>query len=214
MIQLENELIDKLSNAGIIAYLAVSLADGSEATTAVLAGLVKARTNVMLDGLKELSVEAPEKVTLIPKTRTWRCGVIKSGDGVVVQNSESSERYRVFVDDLKKCWDFLNPQLDFSMNGKDGVQIRLFLKDHPRWTQQEWLTAFRHRAISIAKYKHASRTQPHWVWIGRLADYFEEPLNEYNRPVSGGGKVGKAIGVEDANREARVAALGQVGDRT
>lgn len=212
MIELETELIDKLSAAGILAYMAVSLAGDAENTTAVLAGRVKARTNVMLEGLKELAVVAPELVSLVPKSRTWRCGVVKSGNGEVLQNSESSERYRVFVDDIKKYWDYLNPSLDFSMNGKDGAQFMLFLKDHPKWTQTEWLTALRNRAISVIKFKHASRTQPHWVWIGRLADYFDGPLNEYNKPV-GGGQIGKAIGVEDANREARAAALNGVRGR-
>ena len=60
-----------------------------------------------------------------------------------------SEKYRLLVDDLKKCWDFLNPQLPFEMSGKDGVQIRQFLSGHRQWVQGDWLTALRNRVISV-----------------------------------------------------------------
>ena len=58
-ILLDSETIAKLSTNGVLAGLAVKLADGTEATTAALAGLVRCQTVRMLDGLKELAVAAP-----------------------------------------------------------------------------------------------------------------------------------------------------------
>ena len=182
-ISIDTAIIEKLSSKGVLAYLAVVMADGTEASTASLAGLVRCQTAVMLEGLKDLSVAAPE---LVAKAKTkWRCGVVKSGDGVVLQNLES-ERYRIFVDDLKKYWDFLNPELPFEMGGKDGAQIRRFLSDHRQWLQADWRTALQHRKESV-RLGHAPRSQPLWTWVGRLDEYSAGPLDRWNKPVEGGG---------------------------
>ena len=115
-------VIENLSANGVLAYIAVKMAEGTEATTAALAGLVRAKPG-MVDGIKELAVVLPELVTKARNPKTgklnnhWVCGVIKAGDGVVLQNLES-DRFRVFVDDLKKYWDFLNPGLPFEMGGR------------------------------------------------------------------------------------------------
>ena len=202
MIQLENEVIEKLSSKGVLAYVAVLLADGTEASTAALAGLVRCQSGVMLEGLKELTVAVPERV--VKAKNKWRCGMVKAGDGVVVQNLDS-ERYRLFVDDLKKYWDFLNPTLPFSIGAKDGVQIRMFLADHREWTQENWLQALRNRVVSVVKYGNASRSQPIWVWVGRLGDYAAGYLNGYNRPVEG--VDGKTEQIRDRNREAVASAI-------
>jgi hypothetical protein len=202
---LEPEIIERLSPKGIWAYVAVSLAVGSEATTAALAGLVRCQTAAMLEGLKELSVAVPELVAKAPKNK-WRCGVVKAGEGVILQNLEP-ERYRVFVDDLKKYWDYLNPALPFEMNGKDGAQIRRFLSDHRQWMQDDWRAALNHRKTSVVRFNHAPRSAPLWTWVGSLDNYAAGPLNEYNKPAEGGGKSGKAIEVEQRNRTAREAVL-------
>jgi len=205
---LDTAIIEQLSSNGVLAYLAVKIADGTQATTAALASLVRCKTGNMLDGIKELAVAAPELVAKVPKSTKWCCGVVKAGDGVVLQNLES-ERYRVFVDDLcKKYWAFLNPDLPFEMSGKDGVKIRRFLSDHRQWIQADWLTALRHRALSIVKYGHASRSEPLWVWVGRLDDYAGGPKDRFNKPVeNGGGKHGEAASIRDRNREAVAAAV-------
>lgn len=201
-IQLDTAVLDRLTSCGVLAYVAVKMAEGSEATTAALAGLVKTRTGIMLEGLKELSVEMPGLVEKKKsKSQKWCCGEIKAGDGVVVQSLDS-ERYRLFVDDLKKYWDYLNPDLAFEMGGKDGSQIRIFLRDHRGWVQETWLTALRYRAISIVKYGHATRTEPLWTWVGYLAEYVAGPKNQFNKPVEGSGKHGEASVTRDRNREA------------
>ena len=180
-VTIDTSIIENLSSNGILAYVAVKMAEGKEATTAALAGLVRCKTGNMLDGLKDVAVAVPELVAKAPKNR-WRCGVVKAGEGVVLHNLES-ERYRVFVDDLKKYWDFLNPTLPFEMNGKDGAQIRKFLSDHRQWTQADWRNALNHRKTSVVRFSNAASSQPLWVWVGRLDDYAAGPIDRYNKPV-------------------------------
>jgi hypothetical protein len=196
--EIDTTIIEKLSCNGVLAYIAVKLAEGTEATTAALAGLVRCKTGNMLDGLKDLSVAVPELVAKAPKNK-WRCGVVKAGDGVVLQSLDS-ERYRLLIDDLKKYWDYLNPTLPFEMGGKDGMQIRKFLSDHRQWIQADWGLALRFRIISIVSHGHASRSEPLWVWVGRLADYVSGPKDRFNKPVEGNGN-GKAATREQSNRE-------------
>ena len=194
---LDTAIIEQLSSNGIVAYVAVKMADGTEATTAALAGLVRCRTGVMLEGVKEVSVAAPELVAKAPKNK-WRCGVVKAGEGVVLQSLES-ERYRAFVDDLKKYWDYLNPTLPFEMGGKDGTQIRRFLQDHRQWIQADWRTALQNRSKSV-RMGHAPQSQALWVWVGRLDEYSAGPLDRWNKPVEGSGN-GKAFDREQRNRQ-------------
>ena len=146
-IKIDTSIIEKLSSNGVLAYIAVKMAEGTEATTAALAGLVRCKTGNMLDGLKDVAVAVPELVSKAPKNK-WRCGVVKAGEGVVLQSLDS-ERYRVFVDDLKKYWDYLNPSLPFEMNGKDGLQIRKFLSDHRQWIQARLGTG-----VEVPNYQH------------------------------------------------------------
>ena len=195
---LDTAIIEQLSSNGIVAYVAVKMADGTEATTAALAGLVRCRTGVMLEGVKEVSVADPELVAKAPKNK-WRCGVVKAGEGVVLQSLES-ERYRAFVDDLKKYWDYLNPTLPFEMGGKDGIQIRRFLSDHRQWIQSDWRDALNHRKSSVLKHGHASRSAPLWTWVGSLDVYASGPLDRWNKPVEGSGN-GKAFDREQRNRQ-------------
>jgi hypothetical protein len=198
LIYLENEVIDKLSAAGILAYIAVSLADGTEATTAALAILVKSRSGVMREGLKELAVEYPEKVSSTGKKKQkWRCGVVQAG--VAVQNLDS-ERFRLFVDDIKKYWDFMNPALPFEMGGRDGAQIRAFLNDHRLWAQSDWRVALNHRRSSILKHGQAAASEPVWSWIRRLDVYHAGPLDKFSKPI--GVSNGKANDTRDRNRAA------------
>jgi hypothetical protein len=196
-VTIESSVIEKLSANGVLAYVAVSLAVGTEATTAALAGLVRCRTANMLDGLKELAVAAPELVAKAPKNK-WHCGVIKTGDGVLLQNLES-DRYRAFVDDLKKYWEFLNPTLPFEMSGKDGVQIRKFLSDHRQWTQEDWRTALNHRKASV-KLRFAGQSSALWTWVGRLDDYAAGPIDRFGKPLEGTGN-GKTFDREQRNRQ-------------
>ena len=200
-IHLEVAILDRLSSRAILAYVAVKMADGSEASTAILAGLVRAQTSVMREGLNELSVAAPGAVSKAPKNR-WRCGVVKTNDGGQVLQIVDSERYRSFVDDLKKYWDYLNPEHVFAMEGRDGEAMRRLLIKHRTWTQEEWRMSLQHRKDSVVKFNHASRTEPFWKWVGRLDEYLGGPLNEYNKPAETGGKRGQAISIQEGNRAA------------
>ena len=195
-IALDSEIIDKLSARGITAYVAVSIAWNSEATTAYLAGLVKAQTGSMLEGLKELSMAAPELVAKAPKNK-WRCGTVESGSGVVLQNLDP--RRIEFIDDLKKYWDYLNPDVAFSMNGKEGVAISRFLSDHKEWDRPTWALALRHRIISIVKHQAAPRTEAIWVWVGKLGSYLSGPLDRYGKPAN---ETDKTTDIRKRNREA------------
>jgi hypothetical protein len=202
--EIESALIEQLSWRGILACVAVKLAGTSEATTASLAGLVKCQTAIMLDGLKELSVVAPDLVAKGDKAK-WRCGVVKAGDGVVLQNLDS-DKYRAFVDDLKKYWDFMqvsmppNCQLPFRMDGRDGIQIRQFLAKHSGWTQEMWRGALNNRSISVLKLGVGSRVEPLWKWIAKLDMYLAGAIDKYGNQVNPNGK---AAEVRERNNSAR-----------
>jgi hypothetical protein len=203
---LKQEIIDKLSHNGIMAYVAVSLAGNVEATTAVLAASVRVQTAVMLDGLKELAVEAPMLVGQAKKG-WWHCGDYIPGTALVAESSKS-DRYAAFVDDLKKYWDHLNPRLPFSMGAADGFAIRQFLQANKEWGQEHWRAALSNRAKSPV-----SKSAPFYSWIRKLGEFAAEPLNEYNKPQEGTGKKGAAISVEEANRSAREQVLGAAANR-
>ena len=137
-ITLQKEIIEKLSSKGVLAYVAVSLADGTEASTAVLAGLVRCQTAVMLEGIKELVIEAPELIGKVSKKKSWRCGVVKAGSGEVVQILDSeTERRKSFIDDLKRYWEWGN-RTPFTMDGRDGQAISNFLRTHRDWDRDTW----------------------------------------------------------------------------
>ena len=195
--ELESALLQKLSSRGILAYVAVSSAGNALASTAALAGLVRVQTWLMLDGLKELAAEAPSVVVKAPKNK-WQCGA--GGAEIGVRNLDS-ERYRLFVDDLKKYWDFINPAIPFAMGGADGAAIRQFLNDHREWNQAMWRDALRNRGISVKKHRNGSASESLYKWVRKLGDYAAGPLDTYNRPVEGMGN-GKAIAIQHGNRAA------------
>lgn len=197
MIHLQEEILEKLSSRAITAYVAVSLAGNALCTTATLAGLVRSSTAVMLEGLKELIVETPEIVARDGKNK-WKCGTGGSNGGVVLD----SQRYRAFVDDLKNYWVFVNPTIPFNLSGPDGAAIRQFLRDHATWNQAEWVVALRFRAISVWNFGNGSRTEAFVRWVRRLGDYAAGPLNKFGKPVEGS-ESGKAIAIEQSNRQAR-----------
>ena len=198
MIKLHNDILGKLSHRGILAYVAVTLAGDATPTTAVLAASVKTGSAIMLEGLTELAVVAPEAV--LRKEKRWVCGL---GGGEEPKHNEDLERFRLLIDDLKKYWDYLNPEIKFSMAGPDGAAIKKFLGDHKEWTQQMWRTALNNRKTSVLLFGNGSRTEAIFTWVRKLGDYYAGPLNSYNKPVEGSGKHGKVISLEQQNRLAR-----------
>lgn len=215
-VSLESTILEQLSSKGVLAYVAVRLADRTAATTAALASLVRCTTPIMLEGLRELSVVVPGAVEEVKGKGTatrWHCGQIKvSGGGDVVQILDS-ERFRVFVDDLKKYWDFVNsvkggPGLPFSMGGRDGAQIRSFLACHKKWTEEDWRAALKNRAKSVLNHGNDSRTAPLRLWVMNLDRYSAGPLDRWNKPVEGNGN-GKAAAIQDRNSQAAAAYLSE-----
>lgn len=205
MICLNPEILTKLTSRGVLAYVAVSIAGDNILSTASLAALVRAQTSVMLEGLKELSSEYPEKVRLEKRGR-WACGIGGGGGGPIL-GIDVSLRFRDLIDDLKKYWDYLNPTIAFSFSGGDGHAVRAFLSDHPTWTRKMWQDALNYRAQSVKNFGNASRTERLVGWVRRLGDYAGGPLNQFNKPVEGSGNAGKAIANELANSQAVAAYL-------
>jgi len=206
MIELDPGVISKLeSYRGTLAYLAVRVRGECEATTPYFAEVVNCQTAVMREGLEELSRLFPEVVKKASSTK-W---VVGNGKAEGVQILESSAgRRKDFTDDLKKYWDWGNPALKFSMNGKDGKQIAMFLKEHSDWTQETWRQALRNRCLS-----EVNHAQPIWCWVSRLAEYSATPIDRFGKPMPNGvgGRVGQALGVEQGNRAAREAAVAAAG---
>jgi len=202
MIQLENEVIEKLSSKGVLAYVAVLLADGTEASTAALAGLVRCQSGVMLEGLKELTVAVPERVS--KAKNKWRCGVVKVGDGVVQNLDSQSERRIEFIDDLKRAWEWANPGLIFTMTALDASAVNRFIRVHRDWTKPMWKRALYHRFTS----EGVNPSQSLFAWVPRLEEYALFPLDRFGKRMeNGGGKHGEAATVRERNREAVATAV-------
>ena len=197
-ITLETEIIEKLSPKGVWAYLAVLMAGTAEATTATLAGFVGCQTVAMLEGLKDLSVVAPE---LVGKHKNkWRCGVVKAGDGVVLESLDAqAERRREFLDDVKAIWEWANKGMTFTMDGLDGRAVGKFLNQYREWDRQMWQKALRNRFLS----EGIVRSAPLHRWLGLLVEYAESPLDRFGKRMeNGGGKHGEATAIRQGNREA------------
>lgn len=198
-ITLERAVIELLSHRGILAYLAVTMADGTTVTTAILAGLVKARTESMKEGVEEL-IRATGGSLVRRNKNKWICGAQLLPEEVQILDSS---RFQRFVDDLKKYWEFLVPETPFAMGGRDGQTIQRFLKDHPGWDQEQWRQALNNRGKSVVRFNAASRTEPFYAWINKLGSYLGGPLDRYGHPVEQGGNSDKhqrAVAVEDGNR--------------
>ena len=196
--ELQSEIIEKLTWRGILAYVAVSLAGHAEATTAALAGLVKAASPIMREGLEELSVVAPTLCRKAPKNK-WGCGEIKAGEGTVVQNLDCVDsRRKEFLDEVKKIYEWANPGVTFTMNSADGAAVSRFLKQYKDWDRLMWQRGLRNRFLS-----EVSKSQPLYMWLGKLVEYLDTPLDRYGKPMeNGGGRHGETATVRQRNREA------------
>src|ERR1700678_1529213 len=174
-ISLETEVVEKLSSKAVLAYVAVVMADGTEASTAALAGSVRCQTAVMLEGLKELCVTVPEREA--KAGGKWRCGVVKIGAGEVVQTLDSgTERRIAFIDDFKKYFEWANPGSMFTMMAMDGMAVNRFLRTHKDWTQEMWRKALNNRGKS-----EVNHAQGLYAWVDKLGDYSASPLDRYGK---------------------------------
>lgn len=199
-ITLENSIIDGLSSKGVLAYVAIRRCDGKICTTAVLAESVRSQSGAMLEGLKELELAAPG---LLRKQGTkWLCGSCAvEGGGEVI--SVASDRFRMFVDDLKLYWDSLTDSSPFSFTPADGAAIRRLLTNYQAWGKEQWLPALRFRWISVHKYGSASPTQPFHEWIPKLPSYSGGPLDRFGKPIHAESeRHAKVTDIQRGNREA------------
>ena len=159
----------------------------------------------MREGLEELSRLFPEVVRKSSSTK-W---VVGSGKAEPLQILDSAAgRRKDFLDDLKAIWEWGN-KVPFTMNAADGAAVARWLKQNKEWTREQWRQALRNRFLSEGIVK----SQPVYLWLARLVEYVEAPLDRYGRvmPNGVGGKVGQAVGVEQSNREAREAAVAAAG---
>ena len=183
IVEIDSNEIEKMTHRGVLAYVAVRLADGSEASTSALASIVRCGTPAMLEGLKEIS--ALGHVT--KQKNKWICGSIREGEGVILQDVDP--RRADFVDDLKLYWDSLNPGIPFTMDARDGAAVKSFLSRCRDWNVDMWRQAMRNRWLSVVRHSHASKSERIFKWVGRLDEYSGGPLNQYRRPVDDGTRI-------------------------
>lgn len=199
VIQLSEEIVRQLSSKGVLAYVAVNMAGYGEWSSATLASLVACKTEVMKEGMEELSLLQPEAVQ--KEGRNWAVGGERTK--MVDCHSEVLRRMQ-FIDDLKKYWEHMNPDLPYSFDGKAGKAVSEFLRDHPQWSRWAWQRALNNRAKSEGIVK----SEAIHTWVRVLDEYASGPLDRYGKSIeNGGGAHGKAIGIEASNRAAREAAL-------
>lgn len=200
-ITLEAGILGNLTYRGVLAYVATQALGDGRWTTAQLAQAVNCNTSLMLIGMQELQfnglVDKPEK-------HKWTVSGTDTTAAERVQILDSAQSRRAdFVDDLKKYFEFKNPQMAFTMGAADGQAVNNFLRSHKDWTQEMWRAALTNRAKS-----EVNHSQPLYLWVTRLAEYATAPLDRYGKPMAnGGGKHGKALETEQRNREAREAVV-------
>lgn len=195
MVQLSEEIIEKLTYRGVLAYVAVSVAGSGVYTTALLASSVRCKTETMKDGMDELSVHHPDVVQWIAKKKRWYIGGAANPVGAL---EEKDRRRENLVDDLKRYWDFLNPQTPFSFGAPDGFAVGQFLKRNRAWSRAMWIGALRNRCKS-----EINKSESIYRWLSKLEEYAAGPLDRYMKPLEGAGKHGEAVSREAANRAAR-----------
>ena len=66
-------------------------------------------------------------------------------------------------------------------DGHEGRTLGMFLKANPKLTEQGMKRLLEHRAESVLN--HAERPS---VWIRKLKNFLNGPLNEYGKPLNGG----------------------------
>jgi hypothetical protein len=207
MIELEPGVISKLeSYRGTLAYLAVRVRGECEGTTPFFAEVVNCQTAVMREGLEELSRLFPEVVKKASSTK-WVVGSGKAAEeGVQILDSAAGRR-KDFLDDLKAIWEWGN-KVPFTMNAADGAAVARWLKQNKEWSREQWRQALRNRFLSEGIVK----SQPVYLWLARLVEYVEAPLDRYGKVMlHGGGKLEQAVNTEIGNRAAREAAVAAAG---
>ena len=203
-ITIDSELIELLTYRGVLAAMAVGVLGDGQWTTAQLAQAVSANSSLMLEGMQELSAAAPAMVGKQSKTK-WPVGSGVASTERVQILDDAAARRQDFLDDLKNSYEWANKGLPFSMNASDGRAVAKWLKQNKSWDRSDWKKAIYHRYMS----EGISKTAPIYLWLGRLIEYCEAPLDRYGKVMMNGigGKLGQAVGVEQGNRAARKQAV-------
>ena len=206
-ITIETELLESLTYRGILALVAATALGDGQWTTAQLSQAVSCNASLMLEGMGEIHTAWPEFVGKQVKTK-WPVGTGVASEFQLQVLDSAASRRKDFLDDVKAIFEWGNKGLSFTMNASDGQAVQRWLKERKDWTREMWRTALRNRFLSEGIIK----SQPIHLWLGRLVDYLEAPLDRYGKTmVNGGGKVGEAITREQSNNAARQQAVADAG---
>jgi hypothetical protein len=205
---IDSDFLEGLTYRGVLAVVAVTALGDGRWSTAQLAQAVSCNSSLMLEGMGELHTLWPEFIGKQTKNK-WPLGTgVASTEKVQILESDSTRR-QDFLDDVKKAYEFVNKGLPFTMGSADGAAVKRWLKQNKEVTREEWRRALGNRYKSEGVVK----TQALYLWIGRLLEYLEAPLDRYGKvmPNGIGGKIGQAIGVEQSNNDSRRAAVAAAG---
>jgi hypothetical protein len=204
---IDSELLEGLTYRGVLALVAVTALGDGLWTTAQLAQAVSCNSSLMLEGMGELHTAAPGLVAKQVKMK-WPVGTGVANEFQLQILDSAASRRTDFLDDVKAIFEWGNKGLQFTMNAADGLAVQRWLKERKDWTREMWRVALRNRFLSEGIVK----SQPIHLWLGRLVEYLEAPLDRFGKlmPNGVGGKHGAAIGTENSNRQAREIAIAEL----
>ena len=204
---IDSEILEGLTYRGVLALVAVTALGDGAWTTAQLAQSVSCNSSLMLEGLHELHAADTRFVGKITKGK-WVVGTGVANELQLQILDSAAARRTDLLDDLKAIFEWGNKGLEFTMSAADGAAVQRWLKQN-KWDREQWRTALRNRFLSEGIVK----SQPVHLWLGRLVEYLEAPLDRYGKVMRNGvgGRVGQAIDTEQSNRAAREAAVAAAG---
>jgi hypothetical protein len=205
---IDSEIIEGISYRGVLALVATAVLGDGCWTTAQLAQAVSCNSSLMLEGLQEIYATG-----LVGKQSKgkWPVGTGVANELQLQILDSAAARRKDFLDDMKSIYEWGNKGLSFTMSAADGSAVQRWLKQN-KWDREQWRTALRNRFLSEGIVK----SQPVHLWLGRLVEYLEAPLDRYGKvmPNGVGGKTGEAISREQGNRAAREAAVAAAGAKS
>jgi len=207
---IDSELLEGLTYRGVLALVAVTALGDGLWTTAQLAQSVSCNSSLMLEGMQEIHTAAPGLVAKQTKTK-WPVGTGVANEFQLQILDSAASRRTDFLDDIKAIFEWGNKGLQFTMNASDGQAVQRWLKERKDWTREMWRAALRNRFLSEGIVK----SQPIHLWLGRLVEYLEAPLDRYGKVMmNGGGKHGEAVTREIDNNTARQQAVAAAGAKS
>lgn len=93
-------------------------------------------------------------------------------------------RFKPFIEGLKKYWNHMNQGgLEFEVSDMDGRNLKLLLEQHPKFSEDQFLTCLRNRSKSAG----IIPSQSFGKWISNIRDYHKGPLTQYKQPEGDNG---------------------------